>query len=298
MTASASLAHQGRVFGSPWAGIYATQMESARHFGRHWHAVYGVGLIEHGAQSSASGRGEVEAYAGDVIMCNPGEVHDGRPLGGPSRRWRMLYFEPAAIASLVADAPGASSAADIELTRPVAQDVRLRTALQHLLGRLQLWDVGAGRSGADALACEESLVRACALLLQRHAVSPVMQSQVSSSTSHSSPELLRARDQLAADLLAPPALSELARTAGLSKFQLLRRFEKAFGLTPHAWLLQQRAERARGLIRSGTGLAQTAAVCGFADQSHMTRLFSRQFGFTPGAWQQAMAKSALNSPLQ
>lgn len=284
-------AHQGRVFGSPWAGIYATQMESARHFGRHWHAVYGVGLMEQGAQSSASGRGPVDAYAGDVIMCNPGEVHDGRPLGGPSRRWRMLYFEPAAIASLVADAPGNSLATDIELTRPVTQDVRLRTALQRLLGRLQRWDAGAGRSGADALACEESLVRACALLLHRHAVSPVTQSQVSSS----SPELHRARDQLAADLLAPPTLTELARTAGLSKFQLLRRFEKAFGLTPHAWLLQQRVEHARSLIRSGAGLAQVAAACGFADQSHMTRLFARQFGFTPGAWEQAMNKLHCNN---
>ncbi|WP_431099339.1 helix-turn-helix domain-containing protein [Polaromonas aquatica] len=305
LSSRASPAHQGRVFGSPWAGVYATHIESARHFGRHWHAVYGVGLIEHGAQSSASGRGHVDAYAGDVIMCNPGEVHDGRPLGGPSRRWRMLYFEPAVIASMVADSPHSpDTLQDIELTYPVTQDVRLRTALQRLLDRLQQWDAGAGRSGADALACEESLVHACALLLHRHAALPVTQSQASSPTSpsYSLLELHRARDHLAADLLAPPTLTELAHAAGLSKFQLLRRFEKAFGLTPHAWLLQQRAERARSLIRSGAGLAQTAAACGFADQSHMTRLFARQFGFTPGAWQQAMGKSSYPSagriPLQ
>lgn len=294
-------AHQGRVFGSPWAGVYATHIESARHFGRHWHAVYGVGLIEHGAQSSASGRGHVDAYAGDVIMCNPGEVHDGRPLGGPSRRWRMLYLEPAVIASMAADAPHATQAAGVELIYPVTQDGRLRTALQCLFGRLQRWDAGEGRSGADALACEESLVRACALLLHRHAVVPVTHARLSSSSSPSSPtspELQRARDHLAADLLAPPALTELAHTAGLSKFQLLRRFEKAFGLTPHAWLLQQRAERARSLIRGGGGLAQVAAACGFADQSHMTRLFARQFGFTPGAWQQAVARSPRKPPLQ
>lgn len=295
----ASPAHQGRVFGSPWGGIYATEMQSARHFGRHWHAVYGVGLMEQGAQSSASGRGPVDAYAGDVIMCNPGEVHDGRPLGGPSRRWRMVYFEPAAIASVLADGPDASDAAQatgVELTHPVAQDVRLRSALQQLLGRLQQWDAGTVCGGAAALACEESLVRACALLLHRHAVLPAAPSQVSSRTSapsSSSPELQRARDHLAAGLLAPPTLTELAHTAGFSKFQLLRRFEKAFGLTPHAWLLQQRAEHARGLIRSGAGLAQVAAACGFADQSHMTRLFARQFGFTPGAWQQAMNKTPL-----
>ncbi|MEO8389741.1 AraC family transcriptional regulator [Polaromonas sp.] len=289
--------HQGRVFGSPWPGVYATHMESARHFGRHWHAVYGVGLMEGGAQSSASGRGNVEAYAGDVIMCNPGEVHDGRPLGGPSRRWRMLYLEPAFMAAVVADAPDNALAADIELTRPVAHDARLRSALQRLLGRLQQWDhdhpANASRNSADALACEESLVSACALLMHRHAVSPVSPVTQSQASSAFSPELHRARDHLAADLLAPPTLTELARTAGLSKFQLLRHFQKSFGLTPHAWLLQQRSERARGLIRQGAGLAQAAAACGFADQSHMTRLFARQFGFTPGAWQQAVGKTTL-----
>ena len=75
--------------------------------------------------------------------------------------------------------------------------------------------------------------------------------------------------------------------AGLSKYQVLRRFEQAYGVPPHAWLLQQRGERARGLFRNGSSLAEAAASSGFADQSHMTRLFVRQFGFTPGAWQKA-----------
>ena len=82
--------HRCQVFGSPWAGVYGTPADSARHYGRHWHATYGFGLLEHGAQHSASGRGAVDAYAGDLITTNPGEVHDGRPLGGPSRRWRMM----------------------------------------------------------------------------------------------------------------------------------------------------------------------------------------------------------------
>ncbi|RYF38322.1 MAG: helix-turn-helix domain-containing protein, partial [Comamonadaceae bacterium] len=57
----------------------------------------------------------------------------------------------------------------------------------------------------------------------------------------------------------------------------------------HAWLLQLRAERARGLIGQGAPLVQAAAASGFADQSHMTRVFARQFGFTPGAWRRAVA---------
>jgi len=207
--------HRSQVFGTPWEGVHATAMDSARHYGRHWHSTYGVGLLDHGAQSSASGRGRVDAYAGDLITTNPGEVHDGRPLGGPSRRWRMVYFDAAVMAGMregVADA-------SIEFTRPVLQDARLL------------------------------------------------------------------RERLADDLLAAPTLDELAAMTGLGKYQVLRRFEKAYGVPPHAWLLLQRAERARGLIRRGTGLADAAAASGFADQSHMTRIFARQFGFTPGAWQ-------------
>jgi len=276
--------HQCRVLATPWEGVYATHIDSARHYRRHSHAVFGVGLIEHGAQKSASGRGQVEAFAGDVIMCNPGEVHDGQPLGGPSRRWRMLYLEPAAMAA----AMGASDVASLELTRPVAQDARLRWALEQLLSRLQQWSGGPSRA-ADALACEESLARVCELLTGGHTLGAERAGPAAASIA---PHIHQVRDRLAADLLAPPALAEMARMAGLSRFQLLRHFEKAFGLTPHAWLLQQRAERARGLIRGGASLAQAAASCGFADQSHMTRLFARQFGFTPGAWQQAAARTA------
>jgi AraC-like DNA-binding protein len=67
----------------------------------------------------------------------------------------------------------------------------------------------------------------------------------------------------------------------------LRRFSQAYGVTPYAWLLQHRAERARGLVERGVPLSAAAAAAGFADQSHMTRVFVRQFGFTPGALRRA-----------
>jgi len=272
--------HRCLVFGSPWAGVYGTHIDSGRHYGRHWHTTYGVGLLEHGAQSSASGRGKVDAYAGDLITTNPGEVHDGRPLGGPSRRWRIVYLEPAVLASMT----GHGATDDVALTRPVIQDPGLRRALQQLFACLDVWRIDQG-GGAETLACEESLVRTCALLLDRHATaSPAVEANA---------DLRQVRDRLADDLLDPPTLSDLAAMAGLSKYQLLRRFERAYGVPPHAWLLLQRAERARGLIRHGAGLAQAALSCGFCDQSHMTRLFVRQFGFTPGAWQRAVRAGRL-----
>jgi AraC-like DNA-binding protein len=96
------------------------------------------------------------------------------------------------------------------------------------------------------------------------------------------------RERLVDELVHPPTLAELAAMTGLSRYQVLRRFERTYGVPPHAWLLRERAERARVLIGDGASLAGAAAACGFADQSHMTRVFTRHFGFTPGAWKRAV----------
>ena len=271
--------HHCQLNATPWRGVHGTRIHSARHYGRHWHATLGIGWLEHGAQRSASGRGPVEAQAGDLISSNPGEVHDGHPVGGQARRWQMLYFETdAATGWLPAACPG-----ELELSRPVFQDPPLRAALQSLFLRLAAWHAGA-RDGAAALACEEAL-SAVGMRLARHAGIQ----RRPDDTSPAAGPLAWVRERLADDLLRAPTLAELAALAGCSRYQLLRRFQQAHGLPPHAWLLQQRLERARRLIAAGVGLAQAAADSGFADQSHLTRHFTRQFGYTPGAWRAVVA---------
>lgn len=272
--------HRCQLSPTPWPGVHGTRIHSDRHYGRHWHATLGIGWIEHGAQRSASGRGPVEAQAGDLISSNPGEVHDGHPIGGSPRRWQMLYFEPAVAAGwLDRPRPG-----DVDIGRPVFQDPTLRAALQRLFTRLAHWrDAGAERGAA--LACEEALTLVAAGLA-RHAGTPL---RPDPAADVSTGPLARVRERLADDLLHAPTLAELAALMDCSRFQLLRRFQQAHGLPPHAWLLQQRLERARQLIRTGSGLAQAAADSGFADQSHLTRHFTRQFGYTPGAWRTATA---------
>jgi AraC-like DNA-binding protein len=76
-------------------------------------------------------------------------------------------------------------------------------------------------------------------------------------------------------------LIDLAKEAGLSRYQLIRAFAREFGLTPHAYILQRRIALAQRLIRAGRDLAAVATEAGFCDQSHLTRWFMRQFGVTP-----------------
>ena len=134
-----------------------------------------------------------------------------------------------------------------------------------------------GRTTADeaSMACEEALVLTAALLLARHAIA-AKQPEVAC-------HVQRARDRLADDLLQAPTLAELAAQAGLSRYQLLRCFQNSYGLPPHAWLRQRRAEHAHGLIARGSSLVQASTSSGFADQSHMTRVFAQIYGYTPGA---------------
>src|SRR3989442_7966283 len=81
---------------------------------------YGFGFLEHGAQQWFSGRGIVRGYPGEVIATNPGEVHDGRPLGPPTRRWRIAYVDVHVMTTLTASERGAGGHA--EITSPVIAD--------------------------------------------------------------------------------------------------------------------------------------------------------------------------------
>ena len=97
---------------------------------------------------------------------------------------------------------------------------------------------------------------------------------------------------LADQLASPPGLTELAADAGLSRYQLLRSFRAEVGMPPYAWLAQYRVGRARALLDRGHGLAQAAALAGFADQAHLTRWFRRVVGVTPGAYRNGVQDSA------
>lgn len=89
-------------------------------------------------------------------------------------------------------------------------------------------------------------------------------------------------DALQAQPLA--SLQQLAQAAGLSRYQLIRVFRAATGMTPHAYRLNASINRARDSLQAGTALAQLAHELGFADQSHFQRVFKAHAGITPGRY--------------
>lgn len=253
-------------------GLEAVHGCSQRTFDRHTHEQFGIGVITGGAQRSSSGVGVVDAQAGDLISVHPGEVHDGRPLGAGPRTWRMLYLEPSTVATLALDRTEGASAS-YEFRWPV-----LRTPGQ-FERCLRLHEaVTCRRLAAGAL--EELLIL---LLAQVRNAAPERPPP--------RPAVPAAIAQVLALMEDAPAhahtLQSLADVADLSRYQLLRAVRAATGLTPHTYLTQRRLDRARQMIRTGHPLIDTALACGFADQSHLHRLFVRRYGLTPGAYARA-----------
>jgi AraC-like DNA-binding protein len=78
------------------------------------------------------------------------------------------------------------------------------------------------------------------------------------------------------------SLQELAALVEMNPFVLLRQFQKKFGISPHEYLQIHRVNQAKLHIRLGERLADVAQICGFTDQSHLTRQFKRRTGLTPG----------------
>ena len=95
----------------------------------------------------------------------------------------------------------------------------------------------------------------------------------------------RAKEILSASLSGGVSLRELAEQCGLSVNYFSRAFKESTGLAPHQWLIRRRVEVAKAVLSNPhISLAEVALICGFADQSHFTRVFSRVMGISPGAW--------------
>jgi transcriptional regulator GlxA family with amidase domain len=100
----------------------------------------------------------------------------------------------------------------------------------------------------------------------------------------------RAREMLEANLDGSISLEEVARQCRLSTRHFSRAFSQSMGLPPQRWLIRHRVETAKGLLRdTELPIADVAKSTGFADQSHLTRVFTEWIGQSPGSWRRANA---------
>jgi len=109
------------------------------------------------------------------------------------------------------------------------------------------------------------------------------------------PWLVRAKERLAHEFQQPPTLRELAEDLRVHPVHLAQAFRARWGLTPGAFVRAHRVFTAVPMIQTGAPLAQVAYACGFADQSHMTRVVRSLRGAPPGYLARRAAASVTQS---
>ena len=91
--------------------------------------------------------------------------------------------------------------------------------------------------------------------------------------------------EIRAALLAQPEnlylIQEMAKDARISPYYMIRRFRKAFGLTPHQFQIQCRVRKAQKLLEEEKSISRVTYESGFSDQSHLDRCFRKLLGLTP-----------------
>jgi AraC-like DNA-binding protein len=105
--------------------------------------------------------------------------------------------------------------------------------------------------------------------------------------------LLRARDLVDARYFEPLGVDDLAGAAGLSRAHFSREFRRAFGESPHAYLLTRRLERAAALLRTtDRSVAEICLAVGLHSVGSFTTSFTRTYGRSPTAYRAAFPPAA------
>jgi AraC family transcriptional regulator len=137
---------------------------------------------------------------------------------------------------------------------------------------------------ANQLFLDHLLLAMCSHALERYGRVAPASGKLSNSLT--AVQLGIAKELIASHLGNELSVERIAQECSLSRSHFSRAFKQATGVAPHTWLLQRRVERAKELLRQWPALptAQIAQECGFADQPHLTRVFTRLTGETPSAW--------------
>jgi AraC family transcriptional regulator len=108
-------------------------------------------------------------------------------------------------------------------------------------------------------------------------------------------QLGRVREYVALHLAEPLPIEQLSALVRLSASHFTRAFRVSMGMSPHTFIVRQRIEQAKRLIRQTEApLSEIALSCGLSDQAHLTRLFTRYEGVSPGAWRRLHFESPLS----
>lgn len=235
----------------------------------HWHDSYVIGTTEQGVQRFNCRRQTQISLVGHSFLMEPGEIHDGEAPCENGFTYRTLYLPQQwlhqQLGTLFHDLPDKF---ELSIAETLSSDQHLATNISAAFLALQQR--------------EQRIVReAC---LDQMLIS--LTENISWRKKHEMEILIpkiaqQTREFLHANTERDITLQELAKILDTDRFRMTRAFKAAYGMSPHAYLVQLRLVKARELLADGNLPIEVASKLCFADQSHLGRWFVRAYRLTP-----------------
>lgn len=255
-------------------GLHALSCANDFAFEKHIHSGHVLWLNSEGGEIYTIKSSSSVLQPGTVSLIEPGVVHSNRPSVNGKRHLRSFYLEEEFFRHVERLISGTATGKLTFATKLYEDKVAWKLALQ--LHEALLND-------ADKLLLEEKVVTLFSQLVESQ-TAPF--SETAEETLKDDVRIRHLLDYIRAHLDREVSLDTLGSLAQCSPFHVIRLFKNCLGLSPHAYLVQLRLERARELIDTGCDLSEAALLAGFSDQSHLTRRFKKRYGITPGIYLQ------------
>lgn len=236
---------------------------------RHMHDSLCIGIIQTGSRQCILPFSNYTAFAGQIIVINPGEVHTCRSVNDKPYNYSMLCVKDATkimrflqhVKEELSDMPSFDSVFNdndlfhkittfSHLSLSTASLLELQTAFLELFTHLVLC---CRNQKPLTKKTDQTAVAEIYHYIKVHYVDEI-------------------------------SLQQLSSLFHISPYYLTRCFTKQFGIPPHVCQTLFRIKRAKQLLISGMTPATAAAQTGFVDQSHFYRRFKDIVGMTPGQW--------------
>lgn len=188
----------------------------------------------------------------------------------------LVFYIPRSVLNELADEAGVRRVADLDCVRAIIDPVVINLAAI-------LLPVFDDLKGASALFVDQVVQTLCVHLTLRYG--GFQAHRVQRNTGLTPRQAARAKEFMAARCADDITLADVAEQCGLSRGHFVKAFRLSTGTTPHQWRQRYRVQRAQSLLtNSAASIADIALTCGFADQSHLTRVFGRLVGQSPAVW--------------
>jgi AraC-like DNA-binding protein len=245
----------------------------------HSHDTFIVGSLSHGSADISIGGRSYSLRAGQIVFCNPYEVHDGASRQS-TMIYRASYPSEKLLNDIAAEGSVRSNRGSVRFPQSVVYDPAGSALFLEAHEILEAHE--SSQRDACALEAQEKLFRAYAYCLARYVGISFAEPRDEAGP------IDRVVALLCDSYQTRMTLSDLVDEAGIPRLRLIQAFRRQTGLTPHAFLINRRIDAAKKLLRRGEPASVVAGATGFNDQAHLIRMFKARVGVTPGAYQKAV----------